>query len=161
LSTQVTQLILGRQLIKHGANVNAVGYPGNETPLHFACYSKRTTHLDFIQLLLKKGADPNAQDEFGLTLPMGTFPLATGAAKVLLEWPTTNVNIMDRSGMSFPAMVRLCVEELSRLVARDLVARPVNPCRAENQFLLQQWSEIEKMLVEREQTFDTGIAPVE
>jgi hypothetical protein len=155
LSTQVTQLILGRQLIKHGANVNAVSQPGDMTPLHFACCEKRTTHLDFIQLLLKKGADSNAQDELGLTPLMSTLPLAPGAAKFLLEWPTTNINIMDRSVVSFPTMVRRCVEELSHRVAR-----PVNPCRAENQFLLQQWSEIEKMLVERE-TVDTGIAPVE
>jgi hypothetical protein len=61
-STQENQLILGRQLIEHGANVNfSVGQEG-ATPLHTACHSSCTTNLDFIQLLLENGADPNAQD---------------------------------------------------------------------------------------------------
>jgi hypothetical protein len=59
-STQENQLTLERQLIARGANVNAVTFPNSDTPLHSACDSDVTTNLDFIQLLLENGADPNA-----------------------------------------------------------------------------------------------------
>jgi hypothetical protein len=48
------QLTMGRQLIGHGANVNALAFPKGETPLHTACHSSVTTNLHFIQLLLKR-----------------------------------------------------------------------------------------------------------
>jgi ankyrin repeat protein len=50
------------------------------TPLHIACASRVVTNLDFGELLLGKGADPNAQDHHGLTLLMYTMPDAPGAA---------------------------------------------------------------------------------
>jgi hypothetical protein len=149
--TQENQVILGGQLIEHGANVNAGSYSNGVTPLHHACHSSTTTNLDFIQLLLENGADPNTRDPKGMTPLMYTIKMAPGAAKFLLEWPTTNVNIVDRSGISFPAYVREVIEILS-----GLVALPVNANRAENQFLYQQWCEIEKILVERE-AVDTGM----
>jgi hypothetical protein len=143
-STHENQLTLGRQLIEHGANVNAVTFPNSDTPLHSACSAETTTNLDFIQLLLENGADPNAQDHEGMTPLMRTLTLAPGAAKFLLERPATDINITARSRNSFPAWVRGTVEYFS-----GQVALPGNPTRVEDQFMLQQWREIEEMLVER------------
>jgi hypothetical protein len=36
-STHENQLIIAKQLIEHGANVNAVSIPQNRTPLNYAC----------------------------------------------------------------------------------------------------------------------------
>jgi ankyrin repeat protein len=58
--THVNQLILAEQLMKHGANVNAVSFPHGETPLHSACYAD-------VKLLLVEGADPNAQSHLWKT----------------------------------------------------------------------------------------------
>jgi hypothetical protein len=149
-STHENQLILVKQLIEHGANVNAVSSAG-KTPLHFACFFGNVTNLDLIELLLQEGADPNFQDHLGMVPLMFTAPHAPGAAKFLLNWPTTDVNITTRSRASFLANVRLAVKHFS-----DQVALPVNPEYIKNQFLLQQWQEIEVMLVERD-AHDTGI----
>jgi ankyrin repeat protein len=154
-STQENQLTLGRQLIEHGANVNVPAVPYGDTPLHTACHSDVTTNLHFIQLLLENGADPNAQEYKGLTPLMCTTMFAPGAAKFLLEWPTTDVNIIDRSGISFRDVVRGAIEHLS-----NQVALPDNPDRVKHQFVLQQWREIKEMLVERGRR-DTGIADLE
>jgi hypothetical protein len=133
----------------------AAAYSNGVTPLHNACHSETTTNLDFIQLLLENGADPNTQDQKGMTPLIHTIKMAPGAATFLLEWPTTNVNIIDRSGSSFPAYVREVVEILS-----GLVALPDNTDRAKQKFLHQQWCEIEEILMERK-SVDTGITVVE
>jgi ankyrin repeat protein len=85
-STHVNQLILAKQLIEHGANVNAVSCPEGKTPLHEACSSYNVTNLDFVELLLEKGANPNAQDYLGQTPLFYTIKDAPGAAKFLLNW---------------------------------------------------------------------------
>jgi hypothetical protein len=154
-STQENQLTLGRQLIEHGANVNTEIYRHGETPLHLACHSVTTTNLDFIQLLLENGADPNAQNDFGGTPLFDTIMFAPGAAKFLLEWPTTDINITAKSGLSFPTMVRDAVKLFT-----DKVALLDNPNRVEDQFVLQQWRGIEEMLVERGAN-DSGITVLE
>jgi hypothetical protein len=54
------------------------------------------TNLDFVEYLLEVGADPNAQ-----TIGTDTVDVpyrVPGAAKFLLNWPTTDVNITTRSG---------------------------------------------------------------
>jgi hypothetical protein len=150
-STQENQLILARQLVEHGANVNAVSIPHGKTPLHSACYGGNVTNLDFVLFLLKEDADPNFQDHLGMIPLMTTTPDAPGAATFLLNWPTTDVNITTRSRASFLANVRLTVKHFF-----DQVARPDNPNQIQDQFLLQQWQEIEVMLVERD-AHDTGI----
>jgi hypothetical protein len=145
-STHESQLILAENLIDHGGNVNAVSTQG-ETPLHNACFANNVTNLDFVELLLTKGADPNAQDHQGMTPVMHTVPFAPGAAKFLLNWPTVDVNITTpQSGASFLDMVRLTI-----IVLSDEVALPTrsNPCQVQEQFQLQQWRVIEKMLMER------------
>jgi hypothetical protein len=68
------------------------------------------TNLDFIQLLLEGGADPNAQNHLGLPPLMCTTNFAPGAAKLLLNWPTTDANITDQSGESFLVGVREAAE---------------------------------------------------
>jgi hypothetical protein len=139
-STHENQLILAKQLIAHGANVNALSTPQGETPLHMACHWGIVTNLDFVDLLLEEGADPNIQGHLrGLTPLMCTTKLAPGAAKFMLNWPTTDAHITSRTGASFLTRVRQTIE----FVSVTMVARP------EQQFLLRQWREIEEMLVER------------
>jgi ankyrin repeat protein len=137
-STHGKQLILAKQLIEHGANVNAISIPHGRSPLHNACYMGNVTNLDFIELLLEAGANPNAKDHSGVTPLMWTMGSAPGAATFLLNWPTADVNITTRSGASFLARVRNAVKFFAE-----------NPGRAQDQFLLQQWREIEEMLVVR------------
>jgi hypothetical protein len=147
-STHENQLILAKQLIERGANVKTVCIPQRETPLHKACSWSVATNLDFVELLLEAGADPNAQDHMGTTPLMYTHPDAPSAAKFLLNWPTTDANIISRSratsGMSFLTRVRCNVIYLS-----GKTACPDNPDQVQDHFVLQQWHEIEDMLVER------------
>jgi hypothetical protein len=74
---------------------------------------------------------------------------------LLIAVTTTDVNITTRSGASFLARVRGAVKYFS---AQDAILD--NTDRANYQFLLQQWRDIEEMLVERE-AVDTGIADLE
>jgi hypothetical protein len=76
------------------------------TPLHRACFSHVVTNLDFVEHLLEAGADPIARDYLEMTPLMYTISEAPGAAKFLLNWPTTDANITTRSGATFLAVVR-------------------------------------------------------
>jgi hypothetical protein len=142
-STHKNQLILAKQLIEHGANVNALSIPQGMTPLHNACYAGNVTNLDLVELLLEEGADPNYQDYLGATPLRRSLPNAPGAAKFLLSWPTTDVNITTRSGDYFLSTVRELIITYFSCAARS----PDNP--AQYRFLLQQWHEIEKILIKR------------
>jgi hypothetical protein len=79
---------------------------------------------------------------------MYTISYAPGAAKFLLSWPATDVDITKRSGESFLANVRMAVEEFS-----DQHSLPNSPDPVQHQFmnqlLIRQWPDIEVMLVER------------
>jgi hypothetical protein len=108
-STHENQLILAKQLIEHGADVNAVTRPRKARPLHLACCAGVVTNLDFVELLLKEGADPNSPDLLGVTPLMYTVMFAPGAANFLLNWPTTDANITTQSGGSYLAKVRVDV----------------------------------------------------
>jgi hypothetical protein len=141
--THENQLMLAKQLIKGGANVNAASIPDGETPLHRACHASNVTNLDFVELLLKKGANPNAQDHREMTPLMGTIQDAPGAAKFLMNWPTTDVNITSQYGHTFLAVVRLINIDFS-----DEVAIPGILDIVQKQFLFRQWREIEEMLAE-------------
>jgi hypothetical protein len=153
--THVNQLILAKQLIEHGANVRAVSIPHGLTPLHKACYRAAVTNLDFVEYLLKLGADPNAQDYLGLTPLMWSIPASPGAAKFLLNWPTTDANITSGSGASFLTRIRIDSDNIF-----SKIGGPDNPDQVQDQFLLRQWREIEDMLVERGAA-DTGITATE
>jgi hypothetical protein len=48
--------------------------------------SVNVTKLDFVELLLKEAADPNAQDHLGVTPLMCTTRNAPGSAKFRLNW---------------------------------------------------------------------------
>jgi hypothetical protein len=78
--------------------------------------------------------------------------IAPGAAKILLNLPTTDVNILYRNGESFLSRVRFTITTFSD----EQVARPNNPDKVQDQFLRRQWREIEEMLVEMEAA-DTAI----
>jgi uncharacterized phage-like protein YoqJ len=146
-SSHVNQLILAKQLIEYGADVNAVSKPHGKTPLHNACFIGVVTNLDFVELLLKEGADPNARthmgQHLGLTPLMCSSQGAPGVAKFLLDWPSTDANITSRSGVSFLPAVRAAVTSYS-----GFIAEPDNPEQVQHQFQLQQWRDIEKMMVE-------------
>ena len=52
-------------LLDHGANPNIPGGTGkNATPLHDAAFCKK---LSIVNLLMSRGADPNARDANGKT----------------------------------------------------------------------------------------------
>jgi hypothetical protein len=151
-STHVNQLILAKQLVEHDANVNFVSHPQGRTPLHNACASINVTNLDFVEYLLREGADPNAQDYLGGTPLMYTMPGAPGAAKFLLNWPTTDVNIITtRSGASFLSMVR---QDITAMSSQSAITDHTD--LLQHQFLVQQLREIEEILLERG-ALDTGI----
>jgi hypothetical protein len=155
-STHENQITLAKQLIEHGASVNAETRQ-TETPLHNACNWIYVTNLDYVELLLEEGANPNAQDHFGMIPLMRTAPYAPGTAKFLLNWPTVDVNITNRSGASFLALVRSAIADFP-----DKIAFPDSGdlCRVQLKFLLRQWREIEEMLVKRG-AHDTGITAIE
>jgi hypothetical protein len=143
------QVILGQQLFRHGANAYLDAYPFVITPLHLACHSMTVTNLDFIQLLLEKGASPNVQNIHGETPFMSTFPMAPGAAKFLLECstsPTTDIDIhiTTPSGGTLLGLVHYTIVDFSN--QDDPRDNPEQ--RVKRAFLLQQWREIETMLVE-------------
>jgi hypothetical protein len=104
--THENQLILAKQLIDHGANVNAGWIPEGASPLHNACYTAVVTNLDFVELPPEAAADPNAQEHLGNIPLVYTTPYSPGTAKFLLKWPTADVNITIRSGESILAMVK-------------------------------------------------------
>jgi hypothetical protein len=83
------------------------------------------TNLDFVELLLKSDADPNAQNHVGLTPLMCTTSTAPGAAKFLMKWPTMVVNSTSQSGASFLADVRLTVKYFSEQIVRPDNPRPI------------------------------------
>jgi hypothetical protein len=147
-STHVNQLILAKQLIEHGADVNAVSNQWGQTPLHDACYSGVVTNLDLIKFLLEAGADPNLHDHRGMIPLMYTFPDAPGAAKFLLNWPTTDVDVTTQSGVLILGLVRSLITAISDGIS-DGIATPENPEYVNLPLMLQQWCAIEEMLVER------------
>jgi hypothetical protein len=97
------------------------------------------TNLDFVELLLKNGADPNAKDHNEMIALMYTNDFAPGAAKFLLNWPTTDFIILNGAGESFLVMVRSTISSHDNR----------NPALVQHKFLVQQWRDIEDMLIER------------
>ena len=140
-STHENQLILAKQLIDHGANVDALSTPHGKTPLHNACFAGVVTNLDFAEFLLEAGADPNVQAYQGMTPLMLTTPYAPGAAKFLLNWPATDANITSESGESFLVRVRSLITTFSNPIAPYID-------QVQHQFVHQQWRVIEELLVE-------------
>jgi ankyrin repeat protein len=99
------------------------------------------TNLDFAEYLLEAGADPNIQDQQGRTSLIYTMNCAPGAAKFLLNWPTTDINITTET---FLDKVPFTITDFA-----ENIAHPDNPEQLQHQFLLQQWIQIEDMLVKR------------
>jgi hypothetical protein len=145
--TLENQCILAKQLIEAGANVNAHAQRnlGNSTPLYTACFSANCTNLDYIQLLLDHGANPNTKNSEGVTPLHHTVPGAPGAAKFLLTYSDkTDPDILTNDGRSFLAMVRSSIAE-GKAEAR----LPDNPEKEIMFFQVKQLQEVETLLVER------------
>jgi hypothetical protein len=87
------------------------------------------------------------------TIDVYNTPYAPGAAKFLLNWPTTDANVTSQSGVSFLARVRSLNCDLSDQIEllRD------DPDRVQRQFAIQQWRDIEKLLVVGWGAADTSI----
>jgi hypothetical protein len=145
--TLENQCILAKQLIEAGANVNARAQRGlmKITPLHAACWSGNCTNLDFIQLLLDHGANPNAKTSDGQAPFHCTIPGAPGAAKFLLTYSDkTDHDILMNDGQSLLGVVRSVVVE-----GTYKAQLPHNPEKEKVLFQVKQWEEVEKLLVER------------
>ena len=86
------QVIIAKQLIEAGADVNAVNAPGQgrNSPLHNACFSGECTNLELIKLFLDHGANPNLGNNVGQTPLMMTLRMSPSAAKLLLTYPYEN-----------------------------------------------------------------------
>jgi hypothetical protein len=148
--TLKNQCILAKQLIEAGANVNACAQRGQNkiTPLHGACSGANCTNLDYIQLLLDHGANPNAKNGDGETPLHWTMGNAPGAAKFLLTYSNkTDPDILMNDGRSFLAMVRTGLGKCTAYIR--LAAIDPLPEKEKHLFLVKQWKEVEKLLVER------------
>jgi hypothetical protein len=93
----------------------------------------------------ERGASPNVEDNYGYTPLMCTAKFAPGAVKFLLEWstpPTTDIDIhiANRAGVIVLDLVGSTIDDFTDQVA---------PQQVKVDFLLQQWREIEYILVER------------
>jgi hypothetical protein len=86
---------------------------------------------------------------------MHTTPDAPGAAKLLPNLPGTEVNITNRYGESFLGRVRSTITAFS-----GQLTGPDNPNLIQHQFVIQQWRDIQEMLVERG-AHNTEITPIE
>jgi|SaaInl74LU_5_DNA_1037368.scaffolds.fasta_scaffold12181_1 hypothetical protein len=87
------QVAIARQLIEGGADVNRPSLEngaGLIAPLYFACSSTHYTNLDFIQLLLENGANPNQQTVDGVTPLLASIEMAVGAAIFILKFEHAN-----------------------------------------------------------------------
>ena len=87
------QVTIARQLIEGGADVNRPSLEdgaGLIAPLYFACSSAHCTNLDFIQLLLENGANPNQQTVDGVTPLLHSLEMAVGAAIFVLKFEHPN-----------------------------------------------------------------------
>ena len=141
------QVILGKQLFQDGATSNLDAWLPLGRP--YALARCMPHELDdqpgFRQLLMEKGASPNVQDRNGYTPLICITFFATGAAKFLLEWspppppPTTDIdiNITNQAGLTALGLIR-----------SEVHGGPIN-LQVKHAFFIQQWREIEKMLVER------------
>jgi hypothetical protein len=49
-----------KQIVDRGASANALRSRHGIEHLHFPCFSDNVTNLNFVEYLLKEGADPNA-----------------------------------------------------------------------------------------------------
>jgi hypothetical protein len=90
---------------------------------------------------------PNAKNHSGATPLLWTSDWAPGATKVLIEWQATDVNIVSQSGKSILAFVCTAKMRLSGMTDNPTSERPRRA--VEDQFLLQQWLEVEEMPMER------------
>jgi hypothetical protein len=152
--THGNQCILAKQLIEAGANVNARAQRNvfESTPLHHACSGRSCTNLDFIQLLLDHGANPNAKNSKGETPLHYTKSTAPGAAKFLLTYSDkTDPDIDMNDGRSFLNVVRCAIAD-GTAEARLLN----NQEKKKLLFVLKQWEEVETLLIERG-ALDSGL----
>ena len=127
------QVIIAKQLIEAGADVNAVNASGlgENSPLHNACFSGRCTNLELIKLFLDHGADPNLGNCVGQTSLMMTLDMSPSAAKLLLTYPYENspapaidVNVRADDGSLFLGGLQDAIDRTKGALARLSVGLP-------------------------------------
>ncbi len=104
-TSYANQILLARQLVEYGVDANAAVMQNGTTPLHTACCTTGVINLDFIDFLLQSGANFNSRKYRGATPLIWTMRWAPGAAEVLIEWPATDLNIVDQKGLSMLTFV--------------------------------------------------------
>ena len=155
------QVIIARQLIEAGADVNAVNGPalGKNSPLHNACSSARCTNLGLIKLFLDHGANPNLGNVMSQTPLMMTLEMSPSAAKLLLTYPyesspapAIDVNVRTNDGLLYLGGLQGSIDRMRG--ARDRVSVGLPSMKqmdwnhpAQFQYLISQMEE-NKVLVE-------------
>jgi len=109
------QVVLAKQFITHGADVNRKRGVHMDTPLDSSCYCFQPTNLEFIKLLLENGADRNHQCAGGTALMM-SIPNAPSAAKLLITYedkncPPIDVNVTANWGCNALNYVQFYIEK--------------------------------------------------
>ena len=128
------QCIIGRQLIEAGANVNLATKESKDSPLMLACSSTLCTNLDFVELLLRHGADPNQQNSSGSTALACSIQMSVPAAIFVLRFKHENavnvdVNVYDDKGNTVLADLRRAIglnENAREVVATTGAAYPLS-----------------------------------
>ena len=99
-----TDLPLIQELIDIGTDINDGGYEdGGRTPLHWACFKGR---LEIATMLVKAGADINAQDAYGssaLSFAVNAKSAAQNLTALLIE-AGADVNLAAEDGKNSPPL---------------------------------------------------------
>lgn len=126
-SFKQNQVTIARNLVEAGADVNRSSLrdgAGLIAPLYFACFSTHYTNLDFIQLLLENGANPNQQTVDGMTPLLASLEMAVGAAIFVLKFKHANKVEVDpnvRNNRGETLWSRLCTSLDNNMRQRETV----------------------------------------
>jgi hypothetical protein len=145
---QRTEIV--ESLIKLGANLDLVDYPGCKTAFHYAIETKNKAifemllaaqsdvnvtslheaplHIaveigseEFVQMLLQRGANPNLKNYLGHTpLHLAVEKNLYGIAKILLAHPATNLNIKNKRNLT--ALDLALHQDMQRLFSQHTAA---------------------------------------
>jgi ankyrin repeat protein len=111
-------------LLQYGAEWDKADSSGN-TPLHFAA---AYGWIECMELLLKVGADINAENSWRLT-PINTAMLKNheGCVKKLLTYPGVDVNCKDERGRTLLTLALLDLNKRSESFVKFLLDKGADP----------------------------------